>query len=283
MRITNNYLATIVMFGLVSTSCVAQDDDGPAGFSYATYHICDVATQGDMDTIIETNEKAVFDKWVKDGKLIAWGYLSWLYTDVWLIGWEADLDDPLQRAMEVARRSVELAPRGYMEAWLLSRVHFFRGELEAFQGRYQVSHEKVAIDRTLADDEVDLDSGFIIVPSAIPAPPEPTSTGETTPGDGGETGPPAVTPTGGETTGTDTGGTTAAEVQKTVRIRFHATRDQVFKAFPAIANLADKSNDGKVEIEVVGNNEEGFDQNWFRNAVEEPLDEADIERLQEEG
>ena len=64
---------------------------------------------------------------------IAWGYLSWLYTDVWLIGWEADLDDPLQRAMEVARRSVELAPRGYMEAWLLSRVHFFRGELEAFR------------------------------------------------------------------------------------------------------------------------------------------------------
>ncbi|MCH7688709.1 MAG: AAA family ATPase, partial [Planctomycetes bacterium] len=141
-------------------------------------------------------------------------------------------------------------------------------------GKYQVSREKVAIDRTLADDEVDLDSGFLIVPSAIPAPPEPTPTGETTPGDGGETGPPAVTPTGGETTGTDTGGTTAAEMQKTVRIRFQATRDQVFKAFPAIANLADKSNDGKVEIEVVGNSEEGFDQNWFRNAVEEPLDEA---------
>ena len=145
-------------------------------------------------------------------------------------------------------------------------------------GKYQVSREKVAIDRTLADDEVDLDSGFLIVPSAIPAPPEPTPTGETTPGDGGETGPPAATPTGGETAGTDTGGTTAAEMQKTVRIRFQATRDQVFKAFPAIANLAAKSNDGKVEIEVVGINEEGFDQNWFRNAVEEPLEEADIER-----
>jgi hypothetical protein len=76
VRITNKYLATIVIFGLVSTSCVAQDDDGPAGFSYVTYYVCDVATQGDMDAVVNANEKAVFDKWVKDGKLIAWGYLS---------------------------------------------------------------------------------------------------------------------------------------------------------------------------------------------------------------
>jgi hypothetical protein len=72
----NKSIATALLFGLVSVACIAQDDDGPAGFSYVTYHYCDVATQGDMDTVIETNEKAVFDKWVADGKLIAWGYLS---------------------------------------------------------------------------------------------------------------------------------------------------------------------------------------------------------------
>ncbi len=69
-------IATALLFGLVSVACIAQDDDGPAGFSYVTYHYCDVATQGAMDAAIETNEKAVFDKWVADGKLIAWGYLS---------------------------------------------------------------------------------------------------------------------------------------------------------------------------------------------------------------
>jgi hypothetical protein len=69
-------IATALLFGLVSVACIAQDDDGPAGFSYVTYHYCDVATQGSMDAVIETNEKAVFDKWVADGKLIAWGYLS---------------------------------------------------------------------------------------------------------------------------------------------------------------------------------------------------------------
>jgi hypothetical protein len=72
----NKSIATALLFGLVSVACIAQDDDGPAGFSYVTYHYCDVATQGSMDAVIETNEKPVFDKWVADGKLIAWGYLS---------------------------------------------------------------------------------------------------------------------------------------------------------------------------------------------------------------
>lgn len=76
MNKINKSIATALLFGLVSVACIAQDDDGPAGFSYVTYHYCDVATQGAMDAAIETNEKAVFDKWVADGKLIAWGYLS---------------------------------------------------------------------------------------------------------------------------------------------------------------------------------------------------------------
>ncbi len=76
MNKINKSIATALLFGLVSVACIAQDDDGPAGFSYVTYHYCDVATQGSMDAAIETNEKAVFDKWVADGKLIAWGYLS---------------------------------------------------------------------------------------------------------------------------------------------------------------------------------------------------------------
>ncbi len=70
------YIVTTVVFGLISGTCLAQDDDGPAGFSYVTYYVCDVATQGDMDSVVEANEKAVFDKWVEEGKLIAWGYLS---------------------------------------------------------------------------------------------------------------------------------------------------------------------------------------------------------------
>jgi len=79
--------------------------------------------------------------------------------------------------------------------------------------------------------------------------------------------------------------TTAPEVagrRKRIALTFEATREQVFKAFPAIANLADKSDGAKVRIHIEGSSAAGFDPSWLRNAVDEPLDEADIERLSEE-
>ncbi len=54
----------------------AQDDAGPLGYSYATYYVCDMATQSNMDNIVQANDYEVFDRWVDDGKLLAWGYLS---------------------------------------------------------------------------------------------------------------------------------------------------------------------------------------------------------------
>ncbi len=75
MKNINKYIAAFLV-SLVSVACVAQEDDGPDSFSYATYYVCDVATQGDMDDVVEQYEKAVFDKYVEDGTLMAWGYLS---------------------------------------------------------------------------------------------------------------------------------------------------------------------------------------------------------------
>ncbi len=102
-------------------------------------------------------------------------------------------------------------------------------------GKFQVSRDKVVVGRTLAEDEVDFEFGFLMVP--------------------------------------------AAGRQSVVRLKFKATRDQIFKAFPAIANLAEKSDDGKVKVNIEGTSTEGFDPSWLRNAVEDPLDEADIEKL----
>jgi hypothetical protein len=86
--------------------------------------------------------------------------------------------------------------------------------------------------------------------------------------------------------GTGTGPVTtvadAAGRKKRVALTFEATREQVFKAFPAIANLADKSDGARVRIRVEGSSAAGFDPSWLRNAVDEPLDEADIERTAEE-
>jgi hypothetical protein len=62
--------------------------------------------------------------------------------------------------------------------------------------------------------------------------------------------------------------------------RIPASRDAVFKAFPAIANLADKSDGGEIKITVEGQCAAGYDPNWLRNAVQEPLDEADIDGME---
>jgi len=38
-----------------------------------------------------------------------------------------------------------------------------------------------------------------------------------------------------------------------------------------------------VKIHIEGTAADGYDPSWLRNAVEEPLDEADIERLPDDG
>lgn len=149
-------------------------------------------------------------------------------------------------------------------------------------GKFQVSLDKVTVGRAMQEDEVDLDSGFVMLPTAVPSP-APVGT-TVTPGttDGGQPSTGAVSPgpapvvTPGTTT--PTGTSADGKSGQTIEIAFTATRGDLFKAFPAIANLADKSDGGKVNIRVTGTAAAGFDASWLRNAVEEPLDEADIER-----
>ncbi len=141
-------------------------------------------------------------------------------------------------------------------------------------GKYHVALSKVALGRPMTEDEVDLDNGFLIVPAAVPVtapptgptPPGPTPPGPTPPGPGPT--PPGPTPPG------------PRPVRTAVRIRFTADRDQVFKSFSAMANLADKSDNGKISIAVDGQAGAGYDANWLRNAVQEPLEEANIDGLQ---
>jgi hypothetical protein len=143
----------------------------------------------------------------------------------------------------------------------------------------------LVIGRTLAEDEVDFESGFIMVPTAIPEAAATLAAGTVpaTPGVPVRAPGSPPQPRGAGTVPDTTPGAAGTARQSTVRLKFKATRDQIFKAFPAIANLADKSNDRKVTVSVDGTSSEGFDPSWLRNAVEEPLDEADIEKLPEEG
>ncbi|MFH1009850.1 MAG: DUF499 domain-containing protein [bacterium] len=143
-------------------------------------------------------------------------------------------------------------------------------------GKFAVNPDKVVMGRSIDEDEVDFDSGFLMVPSAIPLPePKPPIVGT----------PPVEPPVAPVPT---VGAIPPQPPDKPrldrhpyVRIRFRADREQVFKVFKAVANLADKSDEGKVTVCVEGKSSAGYDSSWLRNAVEEPLDEADVERMPE--
>ncbi len=144
----------------------------------------------------------------------------------------------------------------------------------ASDGKFQVSRDKVILGRPVAEDEVDLESGFVMLPAAVPeAPPVVSLPGQPQVGVR-EPQAPIVT----DTTTVVKPAPSVGAKQQVVKLAFSATRDQVFKAFPAIANLADKSDDHKITIWVEGRSEAGYDPSWLRNAVEEPLDEANVER-----
>ncbi len=115
----------------------------------------------------------------------------------------------------------------------------------------------------LADDEIDLDTGFIMLPSAVPQLAVTTAEAPTTP-----TGVPPATGEGPPVT------PSPIETEKMVEITFSADRDALFKAWNAVANLADLA--GKVNVTLRAESEKGFDKSKLQNGVMEPLREADL-------
>lgn len=152
-------------------------------------------------------------------------------------------------------------------------------------GRYQIDHSRVAIGRRLGGDEVDLETGFLIPPSAIPVKPE-TKTTETKEGDGptppigggggagsgGGTG--GGTTGGGTTGGTQPGGGGGDAGTNTVELSLPADRNTLFTAWSVLANLADLA--GQVSVTVKASGAQAFDQGKRDNGVLKPLRELGL-------
>ena len=132
-------------------------------------------------------------------------------------------------------------------------------------GKYQIVLEKVRFGKDIAEDEIDLDSGFLMVPSAIPQ--------------SQTVGPVTLTPDSTPVAEASTGPTPAQETvapiaQRVVELSFFADKDQIFKAWQAIANLAEYA--GRISVTVRAESEQGFDRSKLQNGVIEPLREADL-------
>lgn len=148
---------------------------------------------------------------------------------------------------------------------------YFTGSAPALDaaGKYQVARNKVRFDGHLSEDEVDLESGFVMLPQAIPAEAAPPAS----PGPV----PPGPTPPVEEHTpppGPEPGPTPPTATEKVVQVSFIANRDELYSAWNAIANLADMA--GKVEVSIRAESETGFDKSKLQNGVLEPLREADL-------
>jgi len=143
-------------------------------------------------------------------------------------------------------------------------------------GGFEVAVNMVRFKVPLADDEIDLESGFLMLPQAIPKPSPVIGPGTVGPGGGstqpaigsGETPiPPGVVPTFPPVP-------PRPAVDKMVDLTFSANRNGLYTAWNAIANLADLA--GKVTLTIHAESENGFDKAKLQNGVMEPLREADL-------
>lgn len=138
---------------------------------------------------------------------------------------------------------------------------------------YFVGRGQAVIGKELREDEIDLSAGFIVLSAGIEA--ESASQPEGT----SPVPPPPVSPPPGPEYTVKSLGKDADAVQTHVRFKVTLNRQQVYASFNAIANLADKA--GTIEVIVDAQTLQGFDPVWLRNAVIEPLEEANVKLEQE--
>lgn len=137
------------------------------------------------------------------------------------------------------------------------------------RGGYLVSARGVRIGVELPQDEIDVSSAFLVIPQAIESEASPQPHGL-------DTSPPGPVPPGPMPPGSRTPdpGSVSPGQQTVVRLPMWMNRQQLYASFNAIANLAEKA--GRIKITVEAQKAEGFDSSWLRNAVFEPLEEADV-------
>ncbi|MYC94583.1 MAG: ATP-binding protein [Caldilineaceae bacterium SB0661_bin_32] len=139
-------------------------------------------------------------------------------------------------------------------------------------GRYQIGRSRVAFERSVADDEIDLDSGFLIVPTALPE--EPPTNDD----------PPSGKPPEDDTHERQDDET--ADEFKTVStqpdladsreiaLSFTANEANLYEAWNALANLADVT--GEVSINARATCPVDYDKAKLENGVFEPLRELGL-------
>ena len=143
-------------------------------------------------------------------------------------------------------------------------------------GRYQIDRSRVAFERNVAEDEIDLDSGFLIVPTAIPEKPAVPSGDTLDKEDVGKE-------SGKSQGGSGPGGADQPPDgpvhpypigSREITFSFVADQRSLYQAWNAMANLADLA--GEVAINAKATAPDGYDKAKVENGVLEPLRELGL-------
>ena len=137
-------------------------------------------------------------------------------------------------------------------------------------GRYRIDRNHVAFRRSVAGDEIDLDSGFLMLPAALPVQPAEAA-------DGGERQPEPEAGTGPalevqDNTGPGVPVVPGAADEREVALSFTVERNALYGAWNALANLADLAGEVSVSVKAEGT----LDQAKLENGVLEPLRELGL-------
>lgn len=143
-------------------------------------------------------------------------------------------------------------------------------------GRYQIDRQRVSFERSVADDEIDLDSGFLIASAALPA--KPILSGHSAGDSDADEGTSAQATDENDSGTTDVAGhdSTPLGVQsgRHIAVSFTADASKLYAAWKALANLADVA--GEVSISANATAASGYDKAKLENGVLEPLRELGL-------
>ena len=225
--------------------------------------------------LLETVQRKVFAS-VAPGKIVELFKLDegdsvepGIATDKVVAGFFSFLGFPRLLSNEVVRKAIARGVGTGLFGYTTGRPSL--GE----DGRYQVDRSRIAFERSVADDEIDLDSGFLILPKALLEKPAEQNS---TPSGGGpvtyETKPQGGASESGETHDDAHVEPPAVEDEHEVAFSFTADRDALFNAWNALANLADVA--GEVSISARAKPKSGFDKSTLEYGVLEPLRELGL-------
>ena len=190
-------------------------------------------------------------------------------TDKIVAGFFSFLGFPRLLAAEVVRKAVARGVETGLFGYTTGRPTL------GGDGRYQLDRSRVAFERTVAEDEIDLDSGFLMVPASLPV--KPIECADTA-GEGEQRSEPTADPErANEVRDSVVFGDPelpAAANEREIALSFTADRDTLFHAWNALANLADLA--GKVSINATATAEGAVDKGKLENGVLEPLRELGL-------